>query len=184
MTRSFALLAPVSIIAAFCGCAPAQDAGARPLPALVGRTILAGCRQGECRWLRISDMTTTARVGEGELRRLVVRRGTSVHLDGDVPRREREARIDWLAADSVDYAFCSTVRPAYAFERENGGLLVHFLDPFDLAGYQMASAGLYMRFCHDRDRLPDADGLRRMGYRPGTRSEQVEDATLETMTRF
>ena len=161
----------------------AHGAAAAPLPRLAGRVILAGCRQGECGWLRIVAAESVARVAEGELRRMVARRGSSVH-DGRLPEREREARIAWEANDSVGYAFCSARRPAYAFEREGEGLIVHFLDLYDLAGYQFVSAGLYMRLCHGRERLPRAAVLRRLGYRPGTRSEQVEGATPETMTRF
>jgi hypothetical protein len=41
-----------------------------------------------------------------------------------------------------------------------------------------------MRFCHGRDGLSEADALQSLGYRPGTRSEQVEDGSPETMTRF
>ena len=44
---------------------------------------------------------------------------------------------------------------------------------------------LYMRLCHGRDSLPAAAAmLRRLGYRPGTRSEQIENGDVETMTRF
>ena len=78
---------------------------------------------------------------------------------------------------------CSRVRPAYAFETETGGFLVHYLDLYDLAGYQMASATLYMRVCHDRGPA-GAAVLRRLGYRPGTRSEQTEGEHLEALTRF
>jgi hypothetical protein len=166
------------------GCAPARGGIGQALPELAGRNILAGCRQGECRWLRIIAVESVARQPEGELRRMVVRRGISTHHGGNLPERAGDASIEWQAGDTAEFAFCSTRRPAYAFERDGGGLLVHFLDPFDLAGYQYVSAGLYMRLCHGRERLPGAAGLRRLGYAPGTRSEQVEDATLATMTRF
>ena len=43
--------------------------------------------------------------------------------------------------------FCSTARPAYAFE-EDGQLITHYLDLYDLAGYQQSSGLLYARFCH------------------------------------
>jgi hypothetical protein len=166
------------------GCAPARDAAAESLPALAGRTVLAGCRQGECQWLRVVSVDSVLRLPEGELRRMVVRRGISTHPDRNPPDRPDRASIEWQAVDSAQHAFCSNRRPAYAFDRDGGGRLVHFLDPFDLAGYQYVSAGLYMRLCHGRERLPDAADLRRLGYAPGTRSEQVEDATLATMTDF
>lgn len=182
--RILACLLLFAVPPAATGCAPARDAATEPLPALAGRTILAGCRQGECQWLRIVSVDSVLRLPEGELRRMVVRRGVSTHLDGNLPDRPERASIQWQADDMAEHAFCSNRRPAYAFDRDGGGRLVHFLDPFDLAGYQYVSAGLYMRLCHGRERVPDAAGLRRLGYAPGTRSEQVEDATLATMTDF
>ena len=166
------------------GLVAARGAPAEGLPALAGRVILAGCRQGECGWIRVVSVESVTGGAEGELRRLIVRRGSSVHLDGNLPSEEGEARIEWEANDGVDYAFCSVRRPAYGFERDGDELVVHFLDLFDLAGYQHVSAGLYMRLCHGRERRPRSAVLRRLGYRRGTRSEQVEDATVETMTRF
>lgn len=149
-----------------------------------GETILAGCRQGGCAWLRIIAVGTPRRVPQGMLRGIDVRRGSSTHLDGAVPAGPRGVRIDWRDQAGAEYAFCSTLRPAFAFRGEDGELLIHFLDPFDLAGYQYASAGLYMRICHGLTRLPSARAMRRMGYRPGTRSEQVEGGTPEDLTRF
>ena len=119
---------------------------------------------------------------QGELRRIVLRRGFSRHPDGALPANERRARIAWDAGTRSDYVFCSTARPAYAFQDEGGALVTHYLDLFDLAGYQMSSGALYMRLCHDRALSPRA--LRALGYRPGTRSEQVEDGTADDLTRF
>ena len=60
----------------------------------------------------------------------------------------------------------------------------HFLDLFDLAGYQEASARLYMRMCHGLAALPPPRRLRALGYRPGTRNEQAELASVEALARF
>jgi len=171
----------LALLAAFALILPAGLAVARPRP---GRVILSGCRQGECAWLRVSRVEDAGRVPQGALVLIGARRGTSTHLDGNLPSVARGAPIAWEAEDEVGYAFCSVRRPAFAFAGHGEGLLVHFLDLFDLAGYQEASARLYMRLCHDRGGVPGAAALRRLGYRPGTRSEQVEDATPETMTRF
>ncbi|MBV8687380.1 MAG: hypothetical protein JOZ90_13035 [Alphaproteobacteria bacterium] len=164
--------------------APGCAAGAAPLPKLAGTTVLAGCRQGECRWLRIAAVDRVASVRQGELRRIRVREGSSFHPDGDTPTRAAAARIAWQKGERAEYAFCSTARPAYAFPGDGGRLLIHYLDLFDLGGYQYASAGLYMRLCHGRDGLPPARVLRALGYRSGTRSEQVEARGPEAMTRF
>jgi hypothetical protein len=160
--------------------APAILLAARPM---VGETILSGCRQGECAWLRVLRLGAPTSVPQGVLRPIEVRRGISVHLDGKLPNRARDALIEWEARGSTNYAFCSTRRPAYAFESD-GELIVHFFNLFDLGGYQYNSAQLYMRLCHGRMSLPNNAALRRLGYRPGTRSEQVEARSPEVMTRF
>lgn len=162
----------------------ATAAAAAPLPKLAGTTILAGCRQGECRWLRIAGFETAGRYRQGELRRMRARTGTSYHPDGNIPARAAGVKIAWLRGDGTEYAFCSTVRPAYAFTDEDGKLVIHFLDLFDLAGYQYASAQMYMRLCHGRGSLPSERVLRGLGYRAGTRSAQVEGRGVEAMTRF
>lgn len=134
----------------------------------------------------MTQLDTAQTVPEGELRRLVARAGRSVHLDGEIPERAADADIEWEASDHTEYAFCSKQRPAFAFSGDGtSGLTVHFLDLFDLAGYQMASAALYLRLCEGLEELPeDEKALRSLGYRPGTRNEQIEEASLETMTRF
>jgi len=168
----------VALLAALLAATPAV---ARPGP---GQVILSGCRQGECSWLRVLRVENAGRVPQGALIRMGARRGTSTHLDGNLPVGARGTRIEWEPGEGGSYAFCSVRRPAFAFARAGERLLVHFLDLFDLGGYQEASGRLYMRLCHGRGDVPRAAVLRRLGYRPGTRSEQVEDATPETMTRF
>lgn len=169
------LCAAVAMLAA-----PAILLAARPV---AGETILSGCRQGECGWLRVLRLGAPTSVPQGVLRPMQVRRGSSVHLDGKLPNRPRDARIEWEGQASMTYAFCSVRRPAYAFESD-GSLVVHFLNLYDLGGYQYVSAQLYMRLCHGRVSLPNNAALRRLGYRPGTRSEQVEARSPEVMTRF
>ena len=174
MWRSSLVLIAASVAAASAVAAPPRT----------GETVLAGCRQGGCRWLQIVSVGEPQRFPQGVLRRIDVRRGASVHPDGALPSGPRGARIEWLSGVRTVYAFCSTRRPAFAFAEEDNSLLVHFLDPFDLAGYQYASAGLHMRVCHGLARVPSARVLRRLGYRPGTRSEQVENGTVAMLTRF
>jgi hypothetical protein len=116
--------------------------------------------------------------------RIVARAGSSSHPDGRLPRDPPLRAIRWEPEDRSDYAFCSVRRPAYAFADGPGALVVHFLDPYALAGYQLASAGLYMRFCHGRDSVPQAEGLRSLGYVPGTRNEQIETSEPTLLARF
>jgi len=156
-----------------------------PLPPLAGRVILSGCRQGECAWLRVARIETAARNSHGELRRLTGRRGTSLYRNGIPPRAYgRRVRVTWDARDRSEYAFCSIGRPAHAFPYDSGRYILHYLDLFDLAGYQYTSATMYLRICHDLEFDPEnAAVLRNLGYRPGTRSEQVEDAAPEDLSR-
>ena len=175
----------LAALAAACAAQPAEHREAESsasLPALSGQTFLAGCRQGECGWLRIVRLAPAGSFAQGELRRLTARRGTSLHPDGALPETARDAEIEWQAQDRVDYAFCSLERPAYAFQSDDGAWVVHFLDLFDLAGYQFGSAGLYARVCHGSDGLPTEQRLAALGYRPGTRSEQVEAPDVAAMT--
>ena len=159
-------------LAAFALATSASGAG---LPPLAGKVLPGGCRQGECSWLRVIGLSSVRRVPEGELRRIVVRRGSAPDPGAGRPR------IAWEPETRTDHVFCSTVRPAYAFESD-GELIVHYLDLFDLAGYQESSGRLYARFCHGRLLAPRQ--LRALGYRPGTRNEQTEGGRAEDLTRF
>jgi hypothetical protein len=155
-------------------------------PNLAGRVLQTGCRQGGCVWLRVARVESVAANGHGELRRLTGRRGTSFHGEGRVPKAYRAALgVDWEGREHSEYAFCSRERPAYAFPDEDGRYIVHYLDLFRLGGYQLSSARMYMRLCHDLSfDGGKAKRLRKLGYRPGTRSEQVEDASPEDLARF
>lgn len=169
------------LFAAFAVTLPAASVDARPRP---GQIIPSSCRQGECSWLRVVSVEPGASGPEGRLIRMTARRGSSTHADGNLPAGSRGVRIQWEETDEIGYAFCSTRRPAFGFAPHGEGLVVHFLDLYQLAGYQEASARLYMRLCHSRSDVPRAATLRAMGYRPGTRNEQIENGTPEAMTRF
>lgn len=150
-------------------------------PELAGQVLLAGCRQGECGWVRIVRLENVADSSHGVLRRIILRRGNSTE-SGDAPA---PADIGWEPADRADYVFCSTERPAYAFPGDDGRYLIHYLDLFALAGYNISSAGLYVRFCHGQEFDSENEkSIRALGYRPGTRNEQVEDARPEDMAAF
>lgn len=175
------------ILAGFlAACTPAATGdGGAGASAAAGSVIRSSCRQGECVWLRVTGQETVETLPQGELRRLVARRGRSEHLDGNIPERAPASGTEWEAADETSYAFCSKQRPAYAFPSDDGSLTVHFLDLFNLAGYQTASAGMYLRLCHGIDEYPeDEKVLSGLGYRAGTRDEQVQPGNVETMTRF
>lgn len=163
---------------------PTTGPGPEPLPALDGQIIRAGCRQGECGWLRVVRIERAETHPQGELRRIAVQRGTSLHPDGELTEDPEQAGIEWDESERTEFAFCSRERPAYAFPGGEGEWILHFLDLFDLGGYQLGSGGLYARFCHGRDGLPEEAVLRSLGYAPGTRSEQVETADIAELTRF
>jgi hypothetical protein len=164
----------------------AQTAEAGPsLPDLAGQVLQSGCRQGQCVWLRVARAQSVSTSPHGTLRRLTARRGLS-RYDDDAPEAwSPTIQATWDPRDQNVFAFCSTERPAYAFPDEEGAYIIHYLDLFDLAGFQMASAATYLKLCHDRPpEIDDAAGLRALGYRPGTRDEQVEEGSPEDMARF
>ena len=150
------------------------------------RIVQVECRQGACNWARIVEIAPVASGRDGELRRLTYRPGSSMD-DGSDPSADAGSGIDWAPSDRGDYAYCSTVRPAFAFPDDAGdagALIVHHLDLFDLGGYQFASAKLYGLICHDLDAVVDAEPeLRALGYRPGTRSEQTRAVSPESLLR-
>lgn len=153
---------------------------------LGGRVLAPSCRQGQCVWLRVGRVEGVAANPHGELRRVVARRGTSVHPDGSLPSGHGPGvRVAWERRDRPYHVFCSRERPAFAFDGGGGRHVLHYLDLFSLAGYQLSSATHYLRFCHDRAFDPeDQAALRRLGYRPGTRNDQVEDGAPEDLARF
>jgi len=162
-----------------------REAAAPPLPDLAGQILQSGCRQGQCAWLRVARFETVSAPPRGELRRLTGRKGMSRYDDEPPAAYSPSVRIDWDPRDTSAYAFCSRERPAYAFSDEESGLILHYLDLFDLAGYQQASATIYMRLCHDVASFYDDETLlRSLGYRPGTRSEQIEGGAPEDLARF
>jgi hypothetical protein len=164
--------------------APLQVESPSPPPQPEGRIVQVECRQGACQWARIAEIAPVASGRDGELRRLTYRSGSSMD-DGTAGAG---SAIDWAASDRSDYAYCSTVRPAFAFPDDtgdaDGALIVHHLDLFNLGGYQFASAKLYGLVCHDLDAVVEAEpALRALGYRAGTRSEQTRAASPEGLLR-
>ena len=144
-------------------------AAAAPAPELVQ------CRQMECSWSRPVSNVAIRSTAAGTLRKVTAFRGTSTYRDDAPSGFDKSIAIEWHRPAAVQYAFCSRSRPAFAF-RSGKRWIAHALDLFDLPGYQVSSAVSYLRACHgvDYDRV-DVDGLlRRLGYRPGARSDQVE----------
>jgi hypothetical protein len=142
---------------------------AGPIPRLVY------CHMMECSWSRPLSNVAIRSAGDGTLRKVAAIRGTSVHRDDYPSRYHPSIRIAWNKAATVDYVLCSRSRPAMAF-RSGKRWIAHALDLFSLGGYNRASAVIYLRACHgvDYDRTDIDTVIRKLGYRPGTRSEQVE----------
>ena len=144
-------------------------AAAAPAPELVQ------CRQMECSWVKPVSNVAIRSTAAGTLRKVTAFRGTSTYRDDPPSGFDESIPIEWHKPAAVQYVFCSRSSPALAF-RSGRRWIAHALDLFDLPGYQGASAVSYLRACHgigqDRDDLEEA--VRRLGYRPGTRSDQVE----------
>jgi hypothetical protein len=154
----------------------ALAAPAGPAPRLVY------CHMMECSWSKPVSNVEIRSTPAGTLRRVAALRGTSVHRDDYPSRYHPSVPIAWEKAAKVDYVLCSRTQPAMAF-RSGKRWVAHALDLFNLGGYNTASAIGYLRACHgvDYDRSDIDEVMRRLGYRPGTRSEQVEIARPEQL---
>jgi len=144
-------------------------------PTEAPKPLLVQCRMMECAWSRPVSNVAIRRTPIGTLRKTTAIRGTSIHRD-DMPSRYRGSiPIAWEKTVSAEYVLCSRKQPALAF-RSDGRWIAHALDLFDLGGYNTASATAYLRACHgvEQGREDIETAIRRLGYRPGTRSEQVE----------
>ena len=138
---------------------------------------LVHCRQMECRWERRISNAVVRTTPRGQLRKYVVTAGTSVHRDNRPPSAySRRIRIAWEPRPETKYIFCSRRQPALAFQRDDGSWVAHAMDMFNLAGYNTSSAIIYTRACHGLDfNFANIEArLRRLGYRPGTRSGQMD----------
>jgi hypothetical protein len=154
----------------------AAAAPAGPAPRLVH------CRMMECSWSKpISNVAVRSGPG-GTLRRVTAVRGTSAYRDDPPSNYHPSIRIDWEKRSSIDYVLCSPSQPALAF-RSGKRWIAHALDLFSLPGYHSASAIAYLRACHGVDYgREDIDKvMRELGYRSGTRSDQVEIARPEQL---
>ena len=154
----------------------AAPASAAPAPSLVY------CHMMECTWARPVSNVAIRSTARGTLRKVVSRYGASVHRDDYPSRYDASVPIEWRKAPTVQYVFCSRSQPAAAF-RSGRRWVAHALDLFTLYGYNTPSAVTYLRACHgvDYDREDIEEVMRRLGYRPGTRSDQVEIARPEQL---
>lgn len=156
-----------------------REASAAPPSARPSPITLVGCRQGGCFWeRRLSERDVTLASG-ATLREFLADTGESRHGD-DLPEAYDESvEIDW-GGRRTTWVRCSPTAPLVAFRRSaDTQVVVHHLDLFETAGYNLSSARLYMQTCHSRDYVEDEAVLRGLGLRPGTRNEQVEVASIE-----
>ena len=140
---------------------------------------LYGCKMDECWWYKEQSTTSLLRNRDGELLKYVTLEGSSGHPDDNFPERYSPA-LHVRFEKKITYVFYSRTRPSIAFYTENGPggkeWIGHMLDFYDLYGYNSWSAVSYMRACHHQDLAgAAAEGrLRRLGYRRGTPSTQIE----------
>ena len=148
----------------------------------LGPVKLIYCHMDECSWSRlVSNQLVSAQRNE-QLRKYVALDGSSTHRDGKYPvRYSKRVHIAWERKPVATYVLCSRARPSIAFQdrfdpKAKGRWYAHYLDLFSLAGYNTSSAVVYMDACHHIDFNVDdsTTTLKKLGYRPGTRSEQVD----------
>ena len=138
---------------------------------------LVQCRMMECAWSRPVSNVEVRSAPAGTLRKVTAFRGTSVYRDDPPSGFDRSIPIEWERKPAFAYVLCSRSQPAFAF-RSGKRWVAHALDLFDVGGYRTASAIGYLRACHGVDYYRDdiETVLKQLGYRPGTRSGQVEIA--------
>jgi len=138
---------------------------------------LVQCRMMECAWSRPVSNLAVRSTPAGTLRKVTAFRGTSVYRDEPPSGFDESLAIEWAKKPAATYVLCSRSKPAFAF-RSGKSWIAHALDLFDVGGYQTASAIGYLSACHGVDYYrEDIEAvLKDLGYRPGTRSEQVEIA--------
>lgn len=151
-------------------------AAAGPEPSLVY------CHMMECSWSKPVSNVAVRTMPRGTLRKVVAVQGTSVHRDDYPSRYLASIPIEWKKPAAIQYVLCSRSQPAFAF-RSGKRWVAHALDLFNLGGYNTASAIAYLRACHgvEYDREDIEKVIRGLGYRSGTRSEQVEIARPEQL---
>jgi hypothetical protein len=149
------------------------SAGAAP------QVMTYGCRMEECWWFKEKSRVSILRNRDGELVRYTTLEGSSGHPGDNYPDHYSPA-LGVQFTEKTQYVFCSRTRPSVAFHVDDGpygsGWIGHLLDLFDLYGYNGSSAITYLRACHqlNLNRSDREAVLRRLGYRPGTPSTQIE----------
>jgi hypothetical protein len=152
------------------------------LAVAAGPPKLIYCHMDECSWSRLVSNRVVARRGREQLRAYVTIDGQSNHRGSEYPTHySKRVHVAWEAKPVTTYVLCSRARPGIAFQDRwdraaKGRWYAHYLDLFDLYGYNTSSAVIYAAACHGIDfNFGDAEkALRKLGYRPGTRSEQVD----------
>jgi hypothetical protein len=147
----------------------------------LGPVKLIYCHMDECSWSRLVSNEFISAHRDEKLRKYVTLDGSSDHRDGNYPvRYSKRVHIVWESKPVATYVLCSRKRPSIAFQdrfdpKGKGRWYAHYLDLFSLAGYNTSSAVVYMDACHHIDFNFGDSGkaLKKLGYRPGTRSEQV-----------
>jgi hypothetical protein len=147
---------------------------------------VAECRQGECTWEKVLSVRSLQETVDGELKVEETYVGSSRDDGTGTGRYSPKLAIAWEKPVVQTYVFCSLKQPGLAFKDRwgDGKWIGHLLDPYDTYGYNQGSVRTYMKVCHGLDfyRKDITKVLQRIGYRPGTRNEQVDLASPKDLT--
>ncbi|PLK25625.1 SHOCT domain-containing protein [Novosphingobium sp. TH158] len=147
---------------------------------------LVQCRQGECSWEKVLSVRTIQTTADGELKITESYVGSSRDDGTGTGAYSPKLAISWEKPVVQTYVFCSLKQPGLAFKDRwgEGGWIGHLIDPYDTYGYNTSSVRTYMKACHGLDfyRKDITKVLQRIGYRPGTRNEQVELASPKDLS--
>lgn len=166
---------------------PATHQSAFASPATPTPILLLQCHMGECSWEQITAITDDGPLGDGVLKKIVSRMGSTVHPYGqEYPAAYRKGLAIKWQAPSESYLLCSKTRPTeFSWDSDEKTYIVTTFELADLPGYQIAGANLYMQVCHSLapDKWGAAD-LKRLGYGDPVKSGQERIATLDAVRAY
>ena len=145
------------------GCATTGDRGARADSPIVGPIREGRCHMNGCSWFQVQSFDMVRETADAALLRVVSRDGSSMHPDGNYPRRPRETDIQWAPESSTSYFFCSTRYPAIIYDNE-GVLEGYRLNMIMSAGATEFVHAQYRAICHPDGGLEAPGAAARLGY--------------------
>lgn len=162
--RNLVAVAGVVAATALAGCATTGSESASAVEPIVGPIREGRCHMNGCSWFQVQSFDLVRETERGALLRVVMREGSSMHPNGNYPRRPRASSIQWAPESQTAYFMCSTRYPAIVFEGEAGGWTGYRLDLTQSAGATTFIHNQYRAICHTDGALDAEGAAARLGY--------------------